>query len=89
MAILGHLQPAEARALSTAAGFGANAFAIVVTEHPGDCQAALESLRSGGWRAVAVSPATSVPAAWSYFDQRDAAAATAAADVRRGTGVRR
>jgi uncharacterized protein (DUF58 family) len=89
LAILGHLQAAEARSLSAGAGFGANAFAIVVTDHPGDCQSALESLRSGGWRAVAVTPGTSVPAAWSYFDQRDAAAATAAADVRRGTGVSR
>jgi uncharacterized protein (DUF58 family) len=89
MAILGHLQDADARSLSAAAVFGANAFAIVVTEHPGDCRAALESLRSGGWRAVAVAPGTSLPAAWSYFDQPDAAAATAAADVRRATGVSR
>jgi uncharacterized protein (DUF58 family) len=89
MAILGHLQESEARSLSPAAVFGANAFAIIVTEHPGDCHTALELLRSGGWRAVAVAPGTSLPAAWSYFDQRDAAAATAAADVRRGTGVSR
>jgi len=89
IAILGHLQVAEARSLSPAAGFGANAFAIVVTDHPGDCHAALESLRSGGWRAVAVAPGMPVPVAWSYFDQRDAAAATAAADVRRATGVSR
>ncbi|CAN7264517.1 DUF58 domain-containing protein [Arthrobacter sp. LjRoot78] len=89
MAILGHVQAAEARSLSAAAGFGANAFAIIVTDHPGECHDAVESLRSGGWRAVAITPATSVAAAWSSFDQRDAAAATAAADVRRATGVSR
>jgi uncharacterized protein (DUF58 family) len=89
LALLGHLQIAEARSLSEAAGFGANAFAIVITDRPNDCHTALEALRSGGWRAVAVAPATSLPAAWSYFDQGGAAAFTAAADVRRGTGVSR
>jgi hypothetical protein len=89
MAILGHLQATEARSLSAAAGVGANAVAVIVTDHPGECRDALEVLRSGGWRAVAVSPGTSVPAAWAFFDQRDAAAATAEADVRRGTGVSR
>lgn len=89
LAILGHLQPADARALSAAAGFGANAFAILVTDRPHDCHDALESLRSGGWRAVAVAATASLPAAWSSFDDGRATAATAAADVRRATGVQR
>jgi uncharacterized protein (DUF58 family) len=95
LAILGHLQHQDARSLAAAAAFGANAFAIVVTDHPRGAQAnqdtrdTLEVLRSGGWRAVAVTTATALPAAWSSFDQGDAGAASAAADVRRGTGVGR
>ena len=34
LAILGNLTPAEARALAPAAGFAANAFALVITERP-------------------------------------------------------
>jgi hypothetical protein len=49
----------------------------------------LEALRLGGWRAVAVEASTSLPAAWTYFDEGDAALWTAAADVRRGAEVGR
>lgn len=89
LAILGNLTPAEARALSPAAGFAANAFALVITERAAQPDDVLEALRLGGWRAVAVSPSTPLPAAWTAFDDGGTAPLAAAADVRRGTGVRR
>ena len=89
IAVLGRLSMAEANALAPAAGYGANAFAIIVAERPSEFHEQLEELRRGGWRAVAVSPAVPVPAAWSHFDQGGAALDTAAADVRRGAGVAR
>ena len=90
LALLGHLTLAEARALSPAAGFGANAFALLVTDQApdsGEMLDVLESLRLGGWRAVAVSARSPLPAAWAAFDAADPAMA-AAADVRRGAGSR-
>jgi len=89
VAILGRIPLAEARALAPAAGYAANAFALVVADRPAECHDVLEALRLGGWHAVAVEPATSLPAAWTYFDEGDAALWTAAADVRRGAGVAR
>jgi uncharacterized protein (DUF58 family) len=89
LAILGKVTLQEARSLSQAAAFGANAFAIVITDHPEASQDALEALRLGGWRAIAVKATTSLPAAWVSFDEGDAAGSTAAADVRRGAGVDR
>jgi hypothetical protein len=89
IAVLGRVSMAEANALAPAAGYGANAFAMIVTEKPSEFHEQLEELRRGGWRAVAVSPAVPVPAAWSHFDQGGSALDTAAADVRRGTGVAR
>ena len=89
IAVLGRLSMAEANALAPAAGYGANAFAMIVTERPSEFHEQLEELRRGGWRAVAVSPAVPVPAAWSHFDQGGSALDTAAADVRRGAGVAR
>ncbi|WP_427133214.1 DUF58 domain-containing protein [Pseudarthrobacter sp. S9] len=89
LAILGSLSLAEARALSPAAGFGANAFAIVVADRIQDAGGVLEALRLGGWRAVAVSASTALPAAWAAFDQDEAGMLSAAADVRRGAGGRR
>jgi hypothetical protein len=89
LAILGNLTRAEARALAPAAGFAANAFALVVTERTGEPDDVLSALRLGGWRAVAVSPSTPLPAAWAAFDDGVAAPLAAADDVRRGSGVRR
>jgi hypothetical protein len=89
IAVLGRVTTAEANALAPAAGYGANAFAIIVTDRPSDFHPQLEELRRGGWRAVAVSPAVPVPVAWSHFDQGGTALDTAAADVRRGAGVAR
>jgi uncharacterized protein (DUF58 family) len=89
IAVLGRTSPEEARALAQGAGYGANAFAIIVTDRPEDSEDALETLRRGGWRAVAVPATAAVPVAWSSFDQDGAAPATAAADVRRGAGVGR
>jgi hypothetical protein len=88
LAILGNLTPAEARALSPAAGFAANAFALVVTEGSREPDDVLETLRLGGWRAVAVTPSASLPAAWAAFDEGGAETLAAATDVRRGAGVR-
>ena len=88
MAVLGNLSLAEARALSPAAGFGANAFALLVTDEAHGAGEALEVLRLGGWRAVAVSARSSLPAAWAAFDQADQGM-SAAVEVRRGTGGRR
>ena len=60
------------------------------TEHPRSAQAALDALRLGGWRALAVTPRTQLTAAWSAFDQGEIMAAAAAAmDVRRGAAVER
>jgi uncharacterized protein (DUF58 family) len=90
LAILGSLSLAEARALSPAAGFGANAFALLVTEQAqdsGQIPEVLETLRLGGWRAVAVTARSSLPDAWAAFDRADPAM-SAAADVRRGVGGR-
>jgi uncharacterized protein (DUF58 family) len=89
IAVLGRISPAEARALAPGAGYGANAFAIIVTDRPKDSEEALETLRRGGWRAVAVPASVAVPVAWGSFDQEGAAPATAAADVRRGAEVGR
>ena len=89
VAVLGRISPNEARALAPAAGYGANAFAIIVSERPADSGDALEALRRGGWRAVAVPASVPVPDAWTHFDQGGAAPSTAAADVRRGAGVGR
>jgi uncharacterized protein (DUF58 family) len=89
LAVLGRISLAEARALAPAAGYAANAFAIVISDRPAESSEVLEALRLGGWRAVAVDAATSLPAAWTYFDEGDATLAAAAADVRRGAGVAR
>jgi hypothetical protein len=90
LAVLGRLTLAEARALSPAAGFGANAFALLVTDQaPGSVEVpeVLEALRLGGWRAVAVSARSPLAAAWAAFDEADPGM-SAAADVRRGAGGR-
>ncbi|MET3921274.1 DUF58 domain-containing protein [Arthrobacter sp. UYEF20] len=88
LAILGNLSLSEARDLAPAAGFGANAFALVITEQAQDSGAVLEALRRGGWRAVAVSASTALPAAWTAFDQDGAVPPPGTADVRRGVGAR-
>lgn len=88
IAVLGTLSRMEALALAPAAGYGTNAFAIIVAEKPDEAAGVLEVLRHGGWRAVAVAPSVPVAAAWNQFDQ-DMAVPTPAADVRRGAGVTR
>ena len=88
LAILGNLSVAEARALAPAAGFGANAFALLVTDQPQDSDGVLAALRLGGWRAAAVSASTPLAAAWAAFDQDEAGMQSAAADVRRGSAGR-
>lgn len=90
LALLGNMPLSEARALAPAAGYGANAFALVVADHPHHVQPVIEALKLGGWRAVAVSSRTDLPAAWAGFDQGEILAAAAAAmDVRRGAAVPR
>ncbi|MCU1553549.1 MAG: hypothetical protein JWM13_1035, partial [Arthrobacter sp.] len=69
LAILGTITPREARDLAPAAGFGVNAFALLITEQAQETGEVLETLRLGGWRAVAVSASTAHAAAWSAFDE--------------------
>ena len=71
VAVLGQLSTAEARLLAPAAEFGSHAFAVLVTDHPQHARSAMDLLRAGGWRTVAVSPKASLPAAWAYFDLRE------------------
>ncbi|NKX49591.1 DUF58 domain-containing protein [Arthrobacter deserti] len=68
VALLGDLGPAGAARLAPAAEFASQAFAIIVTDHPRQATAAMDKLRAGGWRAVAVSARAPRPAAWSCFD---------------------
>ncbi|MEV7607047.1 DUF58 domain-containing protein [Paenarthrobacter sp. NPDC089322] len=90
LALLGHVTPAEAKALAPAAGYGANAFALLVTDSGHSNDDVLETLRQGGWRAVSVTSKTPLAAAWSSFDEGGiVAAAGAAMDVRRGAAVPR
>ena len=89
LAVLGKITLAEARSLAPAAGYAANAFAIVISDRPAESHDALEALRLGGWRAVAVDASASLPAAWTFFDEGGGALSAAAADVRRGAGVAR
>lgn len=89
LALLGQPTVAEARALGPAAAYGANAFALVMCDSSRS-EEALEILRLGGWRVAAVTPKTTLAAAWASFDEGgDAPAANAALDVRRGAGVPR
>ncbi|WP_307857576.1 DUF58 domain-containing protein [Paenarthrobacter sp. DKR-5] len=68
LAILGQLSDADARLLAAAADTGANAFALVVSEHGTEAQSAVDVLRHAGWKAAAVSPRTPLRAAWSSLD---------------------
>ncbi|MFF1253086.1 DUF58 domain-containing protein [Pseudarthrobacter sp. NPDC058329] len=87
IAVLGRISPLEALSLAPAAGYGTNAFAIIVTERAAEFEDALEKLRHGGWRAAAVPPSVSVAAAWNQFDQDVALPETPATEVRRGAEV--
>ncbi len=90
LALVGNLTPAEARTLAPAAGYGANAFALVITDAARNNEEILEILRVAGWRAAAVTSKTQLTAAWSAFDAGGiVAAADAAMDVRRGAAVPR
>ncbi|MFE4198219.1 DUF58 domain-containing protein [Paenarthrobacter sp. NPDC056912] len=90
LALVGSLTLAEARALAPAAAYGANAFALVMTDSSRSNDEVLEILRLAGWRAAAVTPKTQLAAAWSAFDEGGiVAAAGAAMDVRRGAAVPR
>ncbi|UKA51136.1 DUF58 domain-containing protein [Arthrobacter sp. FW305-123] len=90
LALVGNLTTTEARALAPAAGYGANAFALVITDASRNNEEVLEILRLAGWRAAAVTSKTQLTAAWSAFDAGEiVAAADAAMDVRRGAAVPR
>ncbi|MFW0773688.1 DUF58 domain-containing protein [Paenarthrobacter nitroguajacolicus] len=90
LALVGNLSLAEARALAPAAGYGANAFALVMTDASRNNEEVLEILRLAGWRAAAVTSKTPLTAAWSAFDEGGIVeAADAAMDVRRGAAVPR
>jgi hypothetical protein len=80
------LSAEEAHALAPAAGYGTNAFAVLVADKPAELAPVLETLRQGGWRAVAVPPSAGIAAAWAAFDE-DIPLPAMAADVRPGAGV--
>lgn len=87
IAVLGRISAEEAAALAPAAAYGTDAFALVAVERPAEFQDALEVLRQGGWRAVAVAPKTRLAAAWGQLDQDSALPAAPVLEVRRGAGV--
>jgi hypothetical protein len=90
LALLGNITVAEARALAPCAAYGANAFAIIVTDHFHNSEESVEALRHGGWRTVRVTSRTPLASAWSGFDQGEILLAAASAmDVRRGAAVPR
>ncbi|QSZ48210.1 DUF58 domain-containing protein [Arthrobacter sp. D5-1] len=90
LALLGTLTPAEARSLAPAAAYGANAFALMVTDSARNNDDVLEILRLAGWRVAVVTSRTQLAAAWSSFDEGGiVAAAGSAMDVRRGAAVPR
>jgi len=90
LALLGAMTPAEARTLAPAAAYGANAFALVVSDSSRSSEDVLEILRQAGWRVAAVTAKTQLASAWSSFDEGGiVAAAGAAMDVRRGAAVPR
>lgn len=86
IAVLGTISAEEAVSLAPAAGFGTNAFALIVAEKPGEYAGVLETLRRGGWRAAAVAPATPVGNAWSGFDE-DVVALAPSPTARQRNGV--
>ncbi|WP_311213182.1 MULTISPECIES: DUF58 domain-containing protein [unclassified Arthrobacter] len=90
LALLGTLTPAEAKSLAPAAAYGANAFALMVTDAARNNDDVLEILRLAGWRVAVVTSRTQLAAAWSSFDEGGiVAAAGSAMDVRRGAAVPR
>ncbi|ASN19463.1 DUF58 domain-containing protein [Arthrobacter sp. YN] len=90
LALMGTLTPAEAKSLAPAAAYGANAFALMVTDATRNNDDVLEILRLAGWRVAVVTSRTPLAAAWSSFDEGGiVAAAGSAMDVRRGAAVPR
>ncbi|MET3902087.1 DUF58 domain-containing protein [Paenarthrobacter sp. 4246] len=90
LALLGTLTPDEAKSLAPAAAYGANAFALMVTDAARNNDDVLEILRLAGWRVAVVTSRTQLAAAWSSFDEGGiVAAAGSAMDVRRGAAVPR
>lgn len=92
LALLGPLSLPEAKSLAPAAGYGANAFAIIIRDSLAGVSGAgsevLDTLHQGGWKAVTVTRRTPLQDAWSAFDQGGLlTAASAAMDVRRGAAV--
>ncbi len=68
VALLGGMSIEEAKRLALSVNYGLHAFAIVVTDRPRSAHEVLNILRQSGWHAVAVSPQTSITAAWAFFD---------------------
>lgn len=90
LALLGNIPLAEAKALGPAAGYGANAFALLVTDPSRNVDQVVETLRRDGWRVVAVTSKTPLAEAWAAFDEGGIMkSASAAMDVRRGAAVPR
>ncbi|MDM7990510.1 DUF58 domain-containing protein [Arthrobacter sp. zg-Y877] len=69
LVIAGRISTAEAATLAPASRYARQPLVLLVTERPAGLRPVLKILREAGWIAAAVTPATSVPAAWSLLDQ--------------------
>ena len=64
VAILGRTSVQDARVLAPAAGSAERALALVVTDRPGACRGAVQTLRAAGWLAVEATAHTRLESAW-------------------------
>ncbi|WP_136609465.1 DUF58 domain-containing protein [Sinomonas albida] len=64
VAILGRTTAQDARILAPAAASAERALALVVTDHPGACRGAVQTLRAAGWLAIEATAHTRLEAAW-------------------------
>ena len=68
VAVLGRLSVEDAHRLAPASGYASRACAILVMDRPQEAGPALTVLRTGGWDAVAVSPASDLARVWASFE---------------------
>nr|WP_239536918.1 DUF58 domain-containing protein [Arthrobacter roseus] len=68
MALLGGISIEEAQRMALSASYGSHSFAMLVTDRPRSAHEVLNILRRSGWHAIAISPQTSIAAAWAFFD---------------------
>ncbi|MCQ1954353.1 DUF58 domain-containing protein [Arthrobacter sp. zg-Y238] len=68
LVVAGRIDAAQAHTLAPAARYARQPLVLLVTDRPAALRPVLKILREAGWTAVAVTPATPVPAAWSLLD---------------------